>query len=521
MGTGTVTFVFGSSTNTTLDDSGLTAYDISAKWRSPGDALTRIPYDPQLVKNYSGAGTGAAVWFHGVLDTEESKVIETWDSGIPGYRSYSLAYSSQAYTDTDQQAKSSTVEVHQYIKLDSEIISANEIWIPRLITADPDDVTYSVYTVSKINNVTSGFSYKIEDLGFVSDNIKIVSASGFPFVQDTVIEVICYVESVANDSNIRNGATVNFTERIKGIGRFCRSVWHTQTASQNDTEAVISLSNGEILGMSATETTTDLQDAICWFSLTDINGTSMLDVTASGFGTSTLTITYPSPLAFNGNIFVQILVRDTVLPHNDDVADNDGLLIGYNYIPHQTAGSLPDTLTLEAVTRPTSMYISNLGTGGGTAGEPYSNPLEHIPVNDLTIGTEGVFSNFDPFRFHNFSVDSGFVQLPIHIPGSLEDSFTLSSPSVDSLERAFYSVCSTEVMFSAEGLIQGNIRKVYYAMVARVKDPTNTEFMNGEYVMVVFCRVATTETENVCGYESSADDAIAVYRLPNKPISRV
>ena len=75
--------------------------------------------------------------------------------------------------------------------------------------------------------------------------------------------------------------------------------------------------------------------------------------------------------------------------------------------------------------------------------------------------------------------------------------------------------------FVSEGLQTAVGRKVYIPILARVNDPTNTMYLHGEYVMVIFSRAVLSEKENLTGYFSGGNCSIAVYRLPNKPISRV
>jgi hypothetical protein len=142
-------------------------------------------------------------------------------------------------------------------------------------------------------------------------------------------------------------------------------------------------------------------------------------------------------------------------------------------------------------------------------------------VNSNFIVNDGYFHNLNPFRFHNYSVDTGFVQLPVVVPGTFQQSFTLSSPAADSLNRSYYSVCSIEPEFSAEGLLVGTPRKSYLPVLVRVLESSDLKLLRGEYLMLIFSRPLNTEKENSAGYTSGGDDSIAVYRLPNKPLGRV
>lgn len=242
----------------------------------------------------------------------------------------------------------------------------------------------------------------------------------------------------------------------------------------------------------------------------------MYPVQVSGFGTATLTLTFSTTVT--GTFAVQVLVGQTSLLYADDVA-NDGLQIAYTYHPYTSMTTLPASVSLTVVETSPSVCVSALGSGG-SGGEPYSNPMEFIPTNNSTILNDGFFSNYDKLRFSSFSVDSGFVSMPAIIPKKFSDTITLSSLTVDNMNRPFYSACSEQFEVFVEGLQMALPRKVYLPVLARVKDPSNTIFMTGEYVLVVFCRTFTTETENSVGYISGNHDSIAVYRLPNRPMSR-
>lgn len=522
IGTSSVKFVFDPDTKKSTDGLGITSYYIAAKYASVSTTtLSRLPYDPMLVKNTSGTGD-PAFWYQGVLDDQSSEVIEEWDSGISGYTNYALMYPGAASSDTNQRKRASTVEVHVFHKLISEnIIGTNQIEVKGLrnISVGSQSAKYTVWTLSKLNNATGGYSYKITNMYFGPEpgrtNLYLTSASGFPFLIGNVLEFVFYAESSAGDTNIRNGATVNFSESTKGIGTFCRS--ELMEVSIDGDSTSFSLTRGTLLGSSTTETLSGLQQPVVY--LQDFaNVWTLTDATVSGFGTSDATVQFS--LYFNSTFTIQLLIEENELRNSVD-NDNDGLLISYNYVPHQSVENAPTSVTLETVLQPNMMYVSNLGTGGGTEGEPYGNPLEHIPVNDSLIGSDGIFNNLNPMRFHNFMVDSGFVQLPIKVPGTFEDSFTLSTPIVDNLGRAFYSTCSISPQFSAEGLIVGVPRKAYIPVLTRVLNASDNKLLVGEYLMVIFSRPLTSERENTVGYTSGGNDSIAVYRLPNKPIGKV
>lgn len=161
-----------------------------------------------------------------------------------------------------------------------------------------------------------------------------------------------------------------------------------------------------------------------------------------------------------------------------------------------------------------------MGTGGGSAGYPYGTPLENIPVNDPSIANDDVFHNSDPLRFNTFSVDGGFVKVPALVPARTGGTVTFTNPSVDRLGRAFYSTCSRTMPVQAEGLTVPAARKVYSAFAARVVSAADARVLPGETLMVVMSR-NESGTENTAGWETASKCAVAVYRMKNKPITRV
>ena len=190
-------------------------------------------------------------------------------------------------------------------------------------------------------------------------------------------------------------------------------------------------------------------------------------------------------------------------------------------MPYQTISGLPINLNVEMATMPKNLYISNLGTGGSLfTREPYDNPLVQIPVNDTTIADDTVFYNIDLFRFSNFSVDGGFVQMPVFVPGSFGKNVTLSSSAQDNLKRTYYSTANKEFKFTTEAIKIGLARKIFVPIIARINNASDNKLLRGEYVLLIVSRNAFLDTENYTGYEDNGNSVIAVYRLPNKPLLR-
>lgn len=526
MGTNQVTFVFNANANTSTQDPSLLNYIISVNWIKFGaKSLTHIPLNPKLVRNYGTTGE-LSFFYRGVLDSETSgRTIEEWDSGISGYSNYTLAYPGATAGDTAQAVRASSVEVHYFLRLtSSEIISTNEIKINQTISPVVGETPYSVRTISKINNIDSGFSYKLENIVVSSGEITITSISGFSFLEGATIEIIAMAESAIGDTNVRNGATANFTLSQKKISTFCKSyliLGGTVSAGLGGETFNINLTGEKILGVSATETETSLTQHFCWID--DGGGDKLYHVTASGWGTPDLRLVFKDAEGKDvqhqgGELTIQGLVSQDSLLYSDTT---DGLLIGYYYTPYQCVSALPTSITVEMVTKPTVMYISNLGTGGSSvAGYPFSFPLINIPTNDLTITDDKEFYNIDLLRFSNFSVDSGFVQMPAYVPGNFNEELVLSAIAQDNSERVFYNSCSKEFLFTTEGLKTAATRKMFIGAIGCVKEASDDKLLKGEYVLIVVSRNALMELNNYTGFETDGKSVIAVYRLPNKPIIR-
>jgi hypothetical protein len=320
--------------------------------------------------------------------------------------------------------------------------------------------------------------------------------------------------SKTGDSNIRNGATVNFIPDTKGIDIFCKSEVLSKTISSPTSTIIFNaVADGKVYGVSSVETTGSLTQPVCWVDnvLTPV-------ITVTGLSTSTLELELGTPVS-SVTVTVQVMIIQTALEYSNTT---DGLHIGYNYIPYQTVASLPTTLTVAPVLNPDTMYISNLGTGGSLYSKvPYSFPLENIPTQDPFVVRDNEFYNIDLLRFPTFSVNGGFVQMPIYVTGALGDELMLSVPALDYSNRTYYSVCSKEFKYTTEAIRIGLMRKIFVPLLGRVLSASDNKLLKGEYVLLIVSRNALMETDNYTGYEAGEKSVIAVYRLSNKPLSRI
>jgi len=535
IGTNQVIFTFSVNTYTTDDDIQNYRFAIR-KIVTNTKGLNRVPSDPKLVKNYDGQGSSPAFYYQGVFDNEVTgRILEQWDSGVPGYVSYSIVYPSSETTIPSQSVRASSVEVHSFVRLTSNmIVSTNQIKVDTNITVTggvSTDVKYQTWTIKKINNIDSNFSYKIEDMSFVDSENKtyVTTATGFPFLEGVLIEVVYMVLTEADNLNFRNGASVNFIREAMKISLFSYSTIleknvTTSVTSLTFTSADVksgqtSISSGIILGISTTETVTALEQAFCWVD--SGAGDVLTEVTVTNINTDEITLNFSSPIQ-NATVSFQGLILQSALLYGNDTGNDDGLLIGYNYIPYQSTASLPSTVTVKSIMDPKNLYMSSLGTGGSSYNrDPYEIPLNNIPVNDNIIQDDSSFYNIDLMRFADFSIDSGFIQLPIYIPGSLNEELTLSGIAEDNLSRFYYNTASKEFKYTAESLRIGLSRKIFIPVLCRIKEASDNKLLRGEYVLVIVSRHALMELDNYVGYEIGDNNIIAIYRLPNRPMAKV
>ena len=507
LGTSTVTFTYSAQANSQTEDVALINYQFTADYVSISTgSLTYVPSSPLMVKNVLTGND--PYYYHGVEEASAGKVIESWSSELTGYNNYAIVYPYDAVASVK---RASPVELHFYKQITTTDLGGLDT--SYTLTVDTTPFLYEVLTVSKINNVTSGFSYKIVNEDVTGSTLTVTSATGYQFVKDIVIEIIASVTFTSGVA--RNGGSVNFISGSKAIKDFCKSEALTTTLLSPSTKVAMTASWGNIAGMSSVETPSSLQQYVCW-----VDGV-MTSVTTSTINSTltTVSLTFTSPLITGTVVTVQVLTLMNDFDFND--ADVGGLLIGYNYMPYQSESYLPSTLTVEPVVVSESMYVSSLGDGGSlTDRAPYDNPLLHLPINDANFFESQIY-NIEPMRFSGFSIDSGFAKMPAFIPGSLGSSFVLSSATKDDLDRYFYSVCGTEFKFITDNLRVGEPRKIFIPILVRVKESSDGRLLKGEYLLMVVSRTAHTETDNYTGYETDGVSVMAMYRLPNKPISRV
>jgi photosystem II stability/assembly factor-like uncharacterized protein len=532
-GTNQLTFTFDSSAATSLLL--VSTYLINATQINTSSAtLSQIPSIPELVKNISGTGD-PDFYYQGVFSDSTGTLIEQWPSdNAPGYNSYAIVYPGSDLATSRTETMASTVEVHYLVMADSTNISTistmnDTLTIPSSVAPSDASSQYNIMSVSKINNVTAGFSYKVKNIIVNNSTLNIQTVPGFPFIQGSVFEVIGQALSSTLSANIRNGASVNFVPAEKKIGEFCYSEYITyRPLGTTPTPITVSLStptNDTIVGVSSTDSTGAVNGLLpfCWYGASGQFGDVYPINGVSGFDTSALTFFISGLSSISTPVTIQVLVKQGTFTYPTiGGANPDGLLIGYDYVPYQSVSELPSALSAQVALKPTIINVSNLGTGGSSfAREPYEQPLINIPVNNPLLLTDDSFYNIEPLRFANFSVDGGFAQLPAYVPGNMGGVFNLSSPVKDNLSRYFYSANSQEFNFRTEGLLTPVSRKVFAGILGRVLSASDNRLLRGEYVLMIVSQDAFLNMENSVGFNANSNSVIAIYRLPNRPMVRI
>lgn len=351
----------------------------------------------------------------------------------------------------------------------------------------------------------------------------------------------------------RNPFVCNFNVGSKGVESFSKAtLYRIEQLGGNSRVLTVDLTqpgsdypellNGTVLGLASFRTTEENYQSFVWYRSSEEQAQDpnfpyhAIPVSyTQNLGTSTITIQLDEAAPIiNGVVYVPILVKQDTLAN---LNDQSVAYTFYKYRPFQTLESLPDNLTVEIMSTPDFVYVSNLGTGATNLikKEPYENPIQHIPINDEEIANDNIFSNVDDLDFTNFSIDTGFSKLPAIISRKIGEDVVLSNPNNigDRLGRTYYTEISEEFRFQAEALLHPVPRKVFIPVLARVRSDVTSPVIRGELILLVFSKVFQARTENEVGafddeneeyspgYFEEADTAIGVYRLLNNPTVRM
>jgi photosystem II stability/assembly factor-like uncharacterized protein len=477
----------------------------------------------------------------------------------------------------EQQFKGSLVEYHYFTRVST---ATRVLRVPKNIN------DYSVYAVKGIRNI-NGSEYRVStnfatfetirdteenyDSSLNTDNLIIYLDEAYTIPSNSVIEVILEVVtfdssvnkltefgvSVSNKGNnigaYRTGYVSNYNVTSKGISGFYKCIMYPIPEIQNIgintsiNTITIDLTNpsagaddlidGLVLGVSSFPTKEKSNQMYMWYKAdTGMGYYSAVPVSSAvNLGTSTVTLNIDSRVNLSrGKGYVPILVKQYSLP---SLVSSSTANVMYKYVPYQTVGGLPDSLTLEIVKNSDFVYISNLGTGSSSTivPEPYENPIEHISVNSNSFVNDNVFSNVDDINLANFTIDAGFIKLPAMVANCYSSDVTFSKPNNvgDALGRTFYTESSVRFIYESDTLSLSTPRKVFVPLLGRVRSDILKPFQRGELVLIVMSKMYKARPENRTGYYvdnneeyktgyfEEADTAICLYRLTNKPIVRI
>lgn len=563
------------------------------------EGLSKVPQHPVCVK-YHADPTDASTtyYFRGINSRINSEVLEILPEVVEGHPDYTTLYSAinvpdnqddqdlyeifarTGESDSDhqrslrkyrgQQYRGSLVVYHHFMTVSNP---TNIIRVPKNIN------DYFVMNVKQVKNV-DGSIYKIGidyqdnetlrdretvDSTVIDENIIVYLDPAFTIPGDSVIEVVIEActpgnvfggtdPDVGNETNstgenqgaLRTSMTSNYHIASRSVqGMYVGILYPVPidglttiiTIDLENNPTVESMRNGTILGVASCETKETENQPYMWYRSAepDRDYNTMAPISSiSGMGTSTIAISIDERIAVNsGTALVPIIVKLATLP---SLAETSIAYAFYRFVPYQTVGNLPSTMTVEVMKTSDMVYISNLGTGASQVieGVPYAVPVEHIPVNDPDISSDNMFSNVDDLDFDGFSVDTGFVKLPGIISQYVGDDIILSDPNNigDKLGRPFYQTSSQDLLFQAENMSISNPRKVFVPMIARVRSDITYPFMRGELVLLIYSKAYRARVENRTGYYTDndieykpgyieyADTSISLYRLTNKPLVR-
>lgn len=477
-----------------------------------------------------------------------------------------------------QQFRGSLTEYTYYFRT-SEVTT--QIKVPKNLNG------YGVLGVRKVESADDGTEYFLsteyesrpalqtsfqEDNGSYNvDSVVVNLASTYAIPNNTPVKITLEVTSTGTTgqsatelnltaSNVgqtqeayRNPFVSNFNVGSKGIeGLFVSSMYRINLEGDNSRTMTVDLTDpgseyaalvdGIILGLGTFRTTEENYQSFVWYRSSEEAAADNRSpyhaipvAYTQNLGTSTVTIQLDEAAPMlNGIVYVPILVKHNTLAA---LVNTSTMYTFYKYRPFQTVEALPSSLTVEIMSTPDFICVSNLGTGGSNKikKDPYENPIEHIPVNDQELATDNIFSNVDDLDFTNWSVDTGYVKLPALISRKVGEDIVLSGPNNigDRLGRTFYTECSEEFRFQAETLLHPVPRKVYMPMLARIRSDLTAPFIRGELVLIVFSKVFKARVENEVGafddenteyspgYFEESKTAIGVYRLLNSPTVRM
>ena len=181
----------------------------------------------------------------------------------------------------------------------------------------------------------------------------------------------------------------------------------------------------------------------------------------------------------------------------------------YNWSP-SLIPPLPATLAVEMLAMEDVLWTSNLGTGGGTIGQPWTNPLLHIPES-VSITSDRSLTNVKGLDITSFKISVGLLRMPIRGETPWELITSLTSPTTDGEGRPFYAQANQEVAAFAEPLLTIQWHRTARFGIARVLT-TAGQFYKGDLVLVGLTETASSR-QNRVGIRTS-DSTFAAFAIP-------
>ena len=537
------------------DNPGLT-YVIAGRridYSSPG--LTFPPDVPMSVRNPDAITTTKTAYYRSVQVNSANTTIAEYPSDASGYVDYVETSASSIYLGS---MSSSAVKIHRFQQPQE---STNILRVTKEFNG------YSCYTISSVRTA-AGATYRVKEVRdrempsgqSLVDYSKLVIYldDAYRVPAGTVIEIILECNEVPAGGSTLSSLNLGLTnsdrgetsdsfrnpyismvdKSIKGVEGFYRSALLAATTVSGSSRVDITTTDGSlILGLPSMPTTSGTYTPYVWYttaSPTSFNdptlnvwyNTVRIDTTVpiEGLGTDIITIALVTgengiSIADTGYLIVPALVQDTKLVNNSNTSYAEVI---YRHKVSQTVDSLPSSMSFELLNVSPSMYLSDLGYGGGLKSSLYSNPLKQIGINDPSIATESFFHNLFGLNMAGGLYEGGgILTLPMHLYRTAGKDISLSGPTSDQFGRHMYTLSDTQLLFKAAGMTLPTPRKIFVPMLAKVTSSTTSPVLRGEVVLLVASQPRNTDLDNTLSINSTSSTAcVTIYRIPGMPLIR-
>ena len=177
-------------------------------------------------------------------------------------------------------------------------------------------------------------------------------------------------------------------------------------------------------------------------------------------------------------------------------AATDTLTVFYDHRP-PLIPPLPATLKVDMIAMEDALWVSNLGTGGGTRGQPWRNPLLHIPETLAGVTSDRALVNMTSLDVDGFgSFNLGLIRLPYRWEVPWEPMTTLMDVGEDDEGRPYYATANQAVAAYGDPLVTAQQHRTVRFGLARVTE-TAGAFGLGELVLVGLTETANSRINRV------------------------